>query len=354
MALTFDAEHPDRPWCPPGNAERILGDARRGAGVRATFFLQGRWAKAHPDLARAHRRRRSPRRDTTRTTTRACRSSMTTGCAPIVDDGADAIRATAGVDPGPWFRCPFGAGHDDPRSLVDRSPSSATATSTGTSSSRTGSPGARAPTIARGRGRRGPVGTATAPSCSCTRGPAARATRSVDVIGGSRGDGATIRHGRRAGAGCRERRAAFLAVDGGGSKVGRGRAAARRHAPGRGARPRDRVRHRRRPGHPGADLAPRSTRRAKTPGSSSTAVRSATWGCSASRARTCPPTTGASPAGSAAAGWTADTGAAQRHLRRPAAPGPTVTWGVGLVCGFGTNCSGVAPDGRTYRFPALG
>ena len=30
------------------------------------------------------------------------------------------------------------------------------------------------------------------------------------------------------------------------------------------------------------------------------------------------------------------------------------TWGVGVVCGFGTNCSAVSPSGRTYRFPALG
>lgn len=30
------------------------------------------------------------------------------------------------------------------------------------------------------------------------------------------------------------------------------------------------------------------------------------------------------------------------------------TWGVGIVCGFGTNCSGVAPDGRVYRLPAIG
>jgi N-acetylglucosamine kinase-like BadF-type ATPase len=29
-------------------------------------------------------------------------------------------------------------------------------------------------------------------------------------------------------------------------------------------------------------------------------------------------------------------------------------WGVGIVCGFGTNCSGVAPDGRQYRLPAIG
>lgn len=29
-------------------------------------------------------------------------------------------------------------------------------------------------------------------------------------------------------------------------------------------------------------------------------------------------------------------------------------WGVGVVCGYGTNCSAVAPDGRTTRFPAFG
>jgi N-acetylglucosamine kinase-like BadF-type ATPase len=29
-------------------------------------------------------------------------------------------------------------------------------------------------------------------------------------------------------------------------------------------------------------------------------------------------------------------------------------YGVGIVCGFGTNCSGVAPNGRMYRLPAIG
>ena len=29
-------------------------------------------------------------------------------------------------------------------------------------------------------------------------------------------------------------------------------------------------------------------------------------------------------------------------------------WGVGVVCGYGTNCAGVAPDGRITRFPAVG
>ena len=51
VALTFDAEHPDRPWCPPGNAERVL-DTLRDRGVRATIFVQGRWAEAYPATAR--------------------------------------------------------------------------------------------------------------------------------------------------------------------------------------------------------------------------------------------------------------------------------------------------------------
>jgi N-acetylglucosamine kinase-like BadF-type ATPase len=29
-------------------------------------------------------------------------------------------------------------------------------------------------------------------------------------------------------------------------------------------------------------------------------------------------------------------------------------WGVAVVCGYGTNCTGVAPDGRVTRFPAVG
>jgi N-acetylglucosamine kinase-like BadF-type ATPase len=30
------------------------------------------------------------------------------------------------------------------------------------------------------------------------------------------------------------------------------------------------------------------------------------------------------------------------------------SWGIAIVCGQGTNCTGVAPDGRTYRIPAIG
>src|SRR6185436_5512319 len=113
VALTFDAEHPDRPWCPPGNAERIL-DTLRERGVTATFFVQGRWAQAYPATAKriatdghlvdhhSHYHARMP-------------LLLGGGFADDITDGAKAIEAATGKHPRPWFRCPFGAGADDPR-----------------------------------------------------------------------------------------------------------------------------------------------------------------------------------------------------------------------------------------------
>lgn len=115
IALTIDTEHPDAP-ADTGNATRIvqaLGDAR----APATFFLQGRWAAANAALAR-----------------RIAEDGHTVGShgswhAPmdmLTEEGMRAsiataerqIRAAAGVDPRPWFRCPYGAGMDDPRVLA--------------------------------------------------------------------------------------------------------------------------------------------------------------------------------------------------------------------------------------------
>src|SRR5437762_11538647 len=48
-ALTFDAEHPDR-RSTPGVQERLL-DILDRLDVKATFFIQGRWAEAYPDTA---------------------------------------------------------------------------------------------------------------------------------------------------------------------------------------------------------------------------------------------------------------------------------------------------------------
>lgn len=50
VALTFDAEHPDRPTSGDHDAQ-VLDELAR-LGVRATFFLQGRWVEARPRLAR--------------------------------------------------------------------------------------------------------------------------------------------------------------------------------------------------------------------------------------------------------------------------------------------------------------
>jgi peptidoglycan-N-acetylglucosamine deacetylase len=118
VALTFDAEHPDRSWCPPGNAERIL-DALADRSVPATFFLQGRWAESQPACARrivadghlvghhSHYHARMPMFLGDRG-----------GFRVDIEAGRRAIVEHAGADPRPWFRCPFGEGHDDPR-VVD-------------------------------------------------------------------------------------------------------------------------------------------------------------------------------------------------------------------------------------------
>jgi N-acetylglucosamine kinase-like BadF-type ATPase len=52
-------------------------------------------------------------------------------------------------------------------------------------------------------------------------------------------------------------------------------------------------------------------------------------------------------------GWTKET-VLRNDTFAVMRAGTERTWGVGIVCGYGTNCSAVAPDGRTFRLPALG
>ena len=115
VALTFDAEHPDRSRCPPGTPERIL-DLLAHAGLRCTFFLQGRWVSAYPETAR---------RVVAADHLVGNHSDHHAHVTEFSDDGLRAdvcaaestIREVAGADPRPWFRCPFGDGSDDPRIL---------------------------------------------------------------------------------------------------------------------------------------------------------------------------------------------------------------------------------------------
>ena len=115
VALTFDAEHPDRPLCPPGNADRIL-DVLRETGARSTFFVQGRWARSQPATARRIAEDGHLVGHHSNYHVRMPYLSDEGLCADVTE-GQEAIREVVGVDPRPWFRCPFGEGHDDPRVL---------------------------------------------------------------------------------------------------------------------------------------------------------------------------------------------------------------------------------------------
>lgn len=112
IALTFDAEHPDRPTA-SGVAERLLELLDR-LSVPATFFVQVRWAEAYPATAR-----------------RIMEAGHLVGShsfyharMPLLSDEGICVDLAetervlgevVGVDPRPWFRCPFGAGDDDLR-----------------------------------------------------------------------------------------------------------------------------------------------------------------------------------------------------------------------------------------------
>lgn len=112
VILTIDAEHPDRRGHMPGTCQSML--ATLGSlSIRATFFLQGRWVTAFPELAReivggGH--------------LIGNHSHYHTDMLLLSGGGQEAdilasqrtIESVVGVDPRPWFRSPFGAGLDDP------------------------------------------------------------------------------------------------------------------------------------------------------------------------------------------------------------------------------------------------
>jgi peptidoglycan/xylan/chitin deacetylase (PgdA/CDA1 family) len=109
VALTFDAEHPDRPHH-GAHAGWVLDELQR-LDVRASIFLQGRWVEAFPGLAR-----------------RVAADGHLVGHhsfyharMPLLSDGGfdedvreaeRVIREVTATDPRPWMRFPFGAGAD--------------------------------------------------------------------------------------------------------------------------------------------------------------------------------------------------------------------------------------------------
>jgi peptidoglycan/xylan/chitin deacetylase (PgdA/CDA1 family) len=112
VALTFDAEHPDRPH-QIGGTERVL-DRLEADNVPASFFIQGRWAEAYPSVARSIAERGHLVGNHSFYHARMPLLSSA-GLRADVRAAERAISTTTGVDPRPWFRCPFKAGFDDPR-----------------------------------------------------------------------------------------------------------------------------------------------------------------------------------------------------------------------------------------------
>ena len=115
IALTFDTEHPDRPAA-GGNLERQLDELEQ-RGVRATFFVQGRWAAANPSLAR--RIAAAGHLIGNHSTSHAPMDMLTDeGIAASLSGAEELIEQSSGANPRPWFRCPYGDGADDPRVLA--------------------------------------------------------------------------------------------------------------------------------------------------------------------------------------------------------------------------------------------
>jgi peptidoglycan-N-acetylglucosamine deacetylase len=115
VALTIDTEHPDAPAA-PDNPRRLL-DMLASEHVPATFFLQGQWALAYPELARRiadeghlignHSHWHAP-----------MTALSELGFRDSVQLAEEAIKAASGVTPRPWFRCPYGDGMRHPRVLT--------------------------------------------------------------------------------------------------------------------------------------------------------------------------------------------------------------------------------------------
>lgn len=112
VALTFDAEHPDRPHR-AGVADEIL-TLLAAQCVRATFFLQGRWTTAHPFTA--ERIARDGHLVGSHSFSHAHMPRLSReGMRSDVRAAERAIFEIVGADPHPWFRCPYGAGWSHPR-----------------------------------------------------------------------------------------------------------------------------------------------------------------------------------------------------------------------------------------------
>jgi peptidoglycan/xylan/chitin deacetylase (PgdA/CDA1 family) len=113
VALTFDAEHPDRPGASAGTVDRILATLD-AAAAPATFFVQGRWSEAEP--ATTNRIADEGHLIGNHSHYHARMTLLSDeGIRADVEAADAAVSRVTGLPTAPWFRCPFGDGHDDAR-----------------------------------------------------------------------------------------------------------------------------------------------------------------------------------------------------------------------------------------------
>lgn len=113
--ITIDTEFPDQPAADPLRAFDALLAVLASRNVRATFFIVGAWARAHPDRVRTiadaghHIGSHSYAHcSLTRLTEQG-----------VVDDlrACDEVLSGLGVTTQPWFRAPYGETADGSRDL---------------------------------------------------------------------------------------------------------------------------------------------------------------------------------------------------------------------------------------------
>jgi peptidoglycan/xylan/chitin deacetylase (PgdA/CDA1 family) len=111
VAVTVDVEDPDQHGHENPDAVTAILEALGQCGIRATFFVQGRWLAANPEVASAMTsdghlvgNHSYFHADTRLLTAKGLREDVRRGHKEIED--------VLGIDARPWYRLPYGAGSE--------------------------------------------------------------------------------------------------------------------------------------------------------------------------------------------------------------------------------------------------
>jgi len=114
VSLTVDVEDPDQRGHADPDAVASIVEAMDATGIRATFFVQGRWLAANPEAAATigTSGHLVGNHSYYHVDTRLLSSK---GIRQDVTKGHEQIESSLGVDARPWYRLPYGHGAESPR-----------------------------------------------------------------------------------------------------------------------------------------------------------------------------------------------------------------------------------------------